>query len=66
MRRATASRKRVKPADNVLTFLAERNWRATPVAQADERNLRPKRRKYQEVKWLRHLAQNGNDDGPIG
>jgi hypothetical protein len=56
----------VKPADNVLTLLAERNGRATPVAYADERNLRLKRRKYQEVKWLKHLAQNGHDDRPVG
>ena len=49
----------VKRASNVLTFLAERNGRATPVAYADEKNLRLKRRRYQEVKWLKHLAQTG-------
>jgi len=36
------------------------------VTHADERNLCLKRRKYQEVKWLKHLAQKGNDGSPIG
>ena len=56
----------VKPADNVLTFVAETNQRATPVTHADERNLCPKRRKYHEVKWLTHLTQKGNDGCSIG
>jgi hypothetical protein len=29
------------------------------VTHADERNLCPKRRKYQKVKWLKHLTQKG-------
>jgi len=49
----------VKPADDVPTFVAETNRGATPVTHADERNLCPKRRKYQEVKWLTHLTQKG-------
>jgi hypothetical protein len=49
----------VKPADNVPTSLSRTKTRATPAIYADERNLRLKRRKLEQVKWLIHLAQKG-------
>ena len=48
-----------KPEDLVLTSLSRTKTRATPVIYADERNLRLKRRKLEQVKWLIHLAQKG-------
>ena len=48
-----------KPEDLDPDLRAECGKGASPVPDVDERNLCLKRRKVEQVKWLRHLAQKG-------
>jgi hypothetical protein len=51
----------VKPTDNVPTVRSRTDkHRATPATYADKRNLRLKRREFEQVKAAETLDQNGD------